>query len=76
MMDFGEKIESIKGTRDSCTITFSNGKVLKCYGELMTWGFCIYRSSLDLTSEEVNKLQEMINQKAKEIENPVTIVIE
>lgn len=76
MMDFGERIESIKGTRDSCTITFSNGEVLKCYGELMIQGFCIYRNSLDLTSEEVNRLQEMINQKAKEFENPVKIFIE
>lgn len=76
MMDFGEKIESIKGTIDSCTITFSNGKELKCYGELLVHGFCIYKNSLDLTAEEINKLQEMIEQKAKEIKNPVRIVIE
>lgn len=76
MMDFGNKIESIKGTSDSCTITFDNGKELKCYGELMVYGFCIYKSSLDLTSEEIEKLQEMIAQKAKEFENPVKIIIE
>lgn len=76
MMEFGEKIESIKGTRDSCTITFSNGEVLKCYGELLVHGFCIYRSSLNLTSEEVSRLQEMIEQKAKEIESPMYIYIE
>lgn len=76
MMDFGEKIESIKGSSDSCTITFSNGNILKCYGELMTYGFCIYKNSLKLTAEEINKLQEMIDQKAKEFENPVKIVIE
>ena len=75
-MDFGERIESIKGTRDSCTITFSNGEILKCYGELLVHGFCIYKSSLDLTSEEVNRLQEMIEQKAKEYKNPVKIIIE
>lgn len=78
-MDFGERIESIKGTRDRCTITFSNGEVLICYGELMVYGFCIYKSSLtrlNLSAEEINKLQEMIDQKAKEIENPVKIVIE
>ena len=75
-MDFGERIESIKGTRDSCTITFSNGKELKCYGELLVHGFCIYKNSLNLTSEEVNRLQEMIDQKAKEFINPVKITIE
>lgn len=75
-MDFGERIESIKGTIDSCTITFSNGSVVKCYGELMPYGFCIYRNSLNLTAEEIQKLQEMINQKAMESENPVKIVIE
>lgn len=75
-MNFGERIESIRGTRDSCTITFNNGEVLKCYGELMVYGFCIYKNSLDLTPEEIDKLRDMINQKAKEIENPVKIVIE
>lgn len=75
-MDFGQGIESIKGTIDSCTITFSNGNVLKCYGELLTYGFCIYKNSLDLTAEEVNKLQELIEQKAKEAKNPVKIIIE
>ena len=76
MMDFGEKIENIKGTTDSCTITFDNGNVLKCYGELLVHGFCIYKSSLNLTSEEIVRLQEMINEKAMEYENPVKIVIE
>lgn len=76
MMDFGEKIENIKGTTDSCTITFDNGNVLKCYGELLVHGFCIYKSSLNLTSEEIVSLQEMINEKAMEYENPVKIVIE
>lgn len=76
MMDFGERIESIKGTMDSCIITFSNGKVLKCYGELMVYGFCIYKNSLKLTAEEIDKLKEMIEEKAKESENPVKIVIE
>ena len=76
MMEFGEKIESIRGTTDSCTITFSNGEVLKCYGELLTSGFCIYKSSLKLTAEEIERLQEMINQKAMEYANPVRIVIE
>lgn len=76
MMDFGDGIETIKGTMDSCTITFTNGKVLKCYGELLVHGFCIYKSSLDLTSEEVTKLQELIDQKASEYENPVKIYIE
>lgn len=76
MMTLGKKIESIKGTIDSCTITFDNGNVLKCYGELMVHGFCIYKNSLNLPSEEISKLQEMINDKAKEIENPVKIIIE
>ena len=76
MIDFGERIDTIKGTRDSCTITFSNGEVLKCYGELLVQGFCIYKNSLNLTAEEINKLQEMIDQKAKEFENPVKITIE
>ena len=75
-MDFGDKIESIKGTMDSCIITFSNGKVLKCYGELMPRGFCIYKRSLNLTPEEINRLKVMIEQKAKEFENPVKIFIE
>ena len=76
MMEFGEKIESIKGIRDRCTITFSNGKVLECYGELLVHGFCIYKSSLQLTPEEVDKLQEMINQKSIGIANPMKIIIE
>lgn len=76
MFDFGEKIESIKGTRDSCTITFNNGRILKCYGELMVYGFVIYKNSLKLKPNEINKLQEMINQKAMEIENPMKIKIE
>lgn len=76
MFDFGEKIESIKGTRDSCTITFNNGRTLKCYGELMLYGFVIYKNSLKLTQDEISKLQEMINQKALEIENSVKIIIE
>lgn len=75
-MDFGDKIESIKGTIDSCTITFSNGKTLKCYGELLVHGFCIYKSSLKLSSNEIIKLQKLIDQKAKESENPVKIFIE
>ena len=75
-MDFGKKIESIKGTRDKCTIIFDNGKELICYGELMTYGFCIYKSSLNLTSEEISELQEKIDQRAKEFENPVKIKIE
>lgn len=75
-MDFGERIESIKGTMDSCTITFSNGKVLKCYGELTIHGFCIYKSGLGLAPEEVIKLQEMIKEKAKEFKNPTRIYIE
>ena len=65
-MDFGEKIENIKGTTDSCTITFDNGNVLKCYGELLVHGFCIYKSSLNLTSEEIVRLKEMINEKLEE----------
>ena len=76
MIVLGERIDNIKGTRDSCTITFSNGEELKCYGELLINGFCIYKSSLNLTSEEITKLQEMIDQKAKEVENPVNIYIE
>ena len=75
-MDFGERIESIKGTRDRCTIPFSNGRVLVCYGELLVHGFCIYKSSLNLTSEEVNKLQELIEQKSAGVENPMKITIE
>lgn len=75
-MEFGKKIEMIKGTTDSCTIIFDNGNELKCYGELMTYGFCIYKNSLKLTEEEIKKLQEMINQKAKEYENPVKILIQ
>lgn len=76
MADFGNKIESIKGTRDYCTITFDNGNELKCYGELMVYGFCIYKSSLNLSSSEIHRLQEMIDEKAKEFENPVKITIE
>lgn len=76
IMDFGDKIESIKGTRDSCTITFNNGNELKCYGELMVYGFSIYKNSLNLTSEEIIRLQDMIDQKAKEYDNPVKIIIE
>ena len=75
-MEFGTKIEMIKGSTDSCTIIFDNGNELKCYGELMTYGFCIYKNSLKLTEEEIKKLQEMINQKAKEYENPVKILIQ
>ncbi len=75
-MNFGEKIESIRGTRDSCTITFDNGETLKCYGELMGWGFCIYKNKLKLTSEEIDRLQKMIDEKALESENPVKIKIE
>ena len=64
MMDFGERIKSIKGTRERCTITFSNGSVLVCHGELLVDGFCIDKGSLDLSSEEIDRLQEMIRQKS------------
>ena len=76
MMDLGEKIESIKGTSDSCTIIFDNGNELKCYGELMVNGFCIYKNSLHLSSDGIVRLQEMIDKKAEEFDNPVRIVIE
>ena len=37
----------------------------------MVYGFVIYKNSLKLKPNEINKLQEMINQKAMEIENPM-----
>ena len=49
---------------------------MDCNGELMVNGFCIYKNSLHLSSDEIVRLQEMIDKKAEEFDNPVRIVIE
>jgi len=75
-MNFGERIDNITGTRDRCTITFSNGRILNCYGEIVINGFCIYKNCLNLEPAEIVRLQEMLKQLAAERKDSLKITIE
>jgi len=60
MFNCDNKILNIKGGWNYCEIFFENGDNLKCYGELMKDGFCIYRSSLKVTDSEVEILKKLL----------------
>lgn len=75
-MNFGERIDNVTGTRDRCTITFSNGRILNCYGEIVDRGFCIYKNCLNLEPAEIDRLQEMLKQLAAERKDSLIITIE
>lgn len=75
-MNFGEKIDNVTGTRDRCTITFNNGRIINCYGEIVSYGFCIYKDCLNLEPEEIERLQEMLKQLAAERKDSLKITIE
>lgn len=58
----------------SCEIVFDNG-TLKCSGELMKDGFCIYGSRLPMSPDEIAHLREMLEER-NQLENSVQIRIE
>lgn len=57
----GNKIVNIKGSWHYCEIEFDNC-TLRCSGELMQNGFCIYESKLELSKEEIMKLKQMLKE--------------
>lgn len=76
----GNSITDIRGSRDYCNITFDNGTVLKCYGELTLLkeggvGFDIYKSSLPLNADEIKTLRTLLFKKYSETPDAMKIII-
>lgn len=68
-LSIDNKITDIRGSIWDCKITFENGYVLKCNGNLDKDSFTIYIKSLKITEEEKEILKTLIKENIKKTTN-------
>lgn len=68
-LNLNNKIVDIRGSMWDCKITFENGYILKCSGELDKDGFTIYTDSLKISAYEKEILKKLLEESIKKTPN-------